>query len=439
MRAVDAVAFEALTKLFEVLNGKASKLLQSATQLKTAVGSTHCLNSALARVLLMEHAGRLKSSKGDETRARTLCPLGNVEVLTYSNDGAAKIRRAETQHAKFGQSKDGRIFCIHPACVQARGGGCAMPETDSRQDMLDFVSTSVDAGTLEDPVQHFLSNEGRCRVCKCSTYLKVVREGKSIACVKCSATVHTSCLLVERHDAASGCVDPGAGVFTSQEQGSVTCLGCGLVLSDSLCIESEADERVFLDEEDDPTHHAAAASPFLSNGSNVTFISRGRGSSKASAEDVKSFKKYAWMHSKMNSYVSSDDLMRLTTWVKRDSHVKHLQDIITDCTAAGILQLSKTSQDIVMQRFKDIRWSSEKMYGIRLVVFALVAYEVIESRERASLFKYHEYSTCCGCGEKVFFRDLRVHLLACKQKQQLKKPLIRRKTYKKFSENVLFC
>jgi len=103
-----------------------------------------------------------------------------------------------------------------------------------------LLLSRVDAGTLKDPVQDFLANEGRCRVCRCSTHFAVVADGSSIACTKCKATVHTACELSERHDEASGCVNP-AGVLTSIETGTVTCLGCGLILCDYVCIDIEPD------------------------------------------------------------------------------------------------------------------------------------------------------------------------------------------------------
>ena len=432
MCALDVSMLDAVTAHLDELKGKAQKLMLSMQRLSSAVENAACFDGVLSRVLNTEYVARARSCKEEEKKARTLCPLGNAEFLCYSNDGTTKIKRAASQHASFGQAEDGRIFCVHPSCVVARGGRDGMPVSES--DMLAFVRSRVDAGTLKDPVQDFLANEGRCRVCRCSTHFAVVADGSSIACTKCKATVHTACELSERHDEASGCVNPAAGVLTSIETGAVTCLGCGLVLCDYVCIDTEPDERVFHDEGEDPTHQSAAASPFLSNGSNVTFISRVRG---ADVVDTKTFNKYAWMHGKMNKYVLAEDAMRLTTWVKRDSHVKWLQEVILDATASGLLQLTKMSQDVVMQRFRDIRWSSEKMYNIRLAAFALVACEVIESRERLASIRFHEFSTCSCCGLKLSYTHVAKHLRQCRQSQT--KLTLKRKTYNKFSEQVLFC
>ena len=421
-RELDVATFERLEQAVQRLASQFKHLTQVVLVLvKTIQAASCCFDSSLGRLLQAEHTARVRAEADAASaprcakvpRARTLCPLGRHEYLTYRNDGTTKLVRSENQHACFGSTKNGRIVCIDPTCVKLRGGD------DAVEDLLAYVSEAVAAGVLQDPVHDFLQNEGRCRVCLGSAHFAVTDSGRSIACTRCRTTVHTSVTLVERHDAASGCLNPAAGVSVATECGTLTCLGCGLVLSDYMCIDSEADERVFLDDDmADPTHHAAAASVFLTNGSNVTYLSKPRDATPAQA---RCYAKYAYTHQKLNTYVFTDNAMRLTTWVKRDAQIKALQQMMQDLALTGLLRLAKTSQDVVVSRFHAIRWSSEKMCGTRLLVFALVVCEVVEARERFAAFRHVAQSTCCACGETLACVDVRPHLLRCGMDTRRKK------------------
>ena len=421
-RELDVLGFERLDAAIQKLVLQAQRLPQTVLKmLKGVRAASCCFDATLSRLLQAEMTVRVRACSEESLvasrRVRTLCPLGRNEYLTYSNDGKTRITRADTQHAHFGVTCEGRIVCVHPACVQNRlQNKHEVPKTATAED----VARAVSAGELSDPVQEFLQTEGRCRVCLGSDHFAVTDDGSSIVCSRCKATVHTPTTLIERHDAASGCVNPAAGISTALEIGTVTCLGCGLVLSDYVCVDSEADERVFLDDgAPDPTHHSAAASAFLTNGSNVTFLAKPR---DATPEEVRGFAKYACTHHKMNTYVYTDNAMRLTTWVKRDGHVRALQTLLHDVSPTELLKLSKTSQDVIVSRFRAIRWSNEKMCGTRLLVFALVACEVVAARDRFATFKPVKTSMCCACGKVLLFGEVRTHLLHCgvrlKQKKQ---------------------
>ena len=444
MRELHVPTFEALSRSLAGLQSRLPKTAASVTKLQAVVDAAACFDAALNRVLNIERGVRERDCRKEGPRARTVCPHGNQDYLMYTNDGKTKIKRAETQHARFGQSASGRIYCIHPTCVKNRGG--KLPQEEGDDCMLQYVAARVAAGDMTDPVHDFLCDEGRCRVCHGSEHFQVTDNGTSISCTECSVTVHVPSTLVERHDDESGCLNPAAGIVTEPATGSMTCLGCGVVLSDYTCIDSGPDERVFLDDEgaEDPTHHCAAASPFLTNGSNVTFISKPRPTKAATERDVRDCKKIVYIHNKMNRYVCADDMMRLTTWVKRDGHIKALHRVIYDVSRTDSLRLTKQSQDFILSRFRDIRWSSEKIYSIRLLVFVLVVCEVARARERAEQFNPVPLSTCTACGVTLSFREVQAHLIRCRSsmKDTMKKKesqALRRKTYNKFSENVLFA
>ena len=102
--------------------------------------------------------------------------------------------------------------------------------------------------------------------------------------------------------------------------------------------------------------------------------------------------------------------------MKRDEHIKHFQNVLLEAMATHEIEISYIDKNLALQRFRNIRWFSEKMYGVRLVIFTLTADAVLQARCRRLAFKVRQHSTCAACGATIPVKAVAAHVRSCRQK-----------------------
>jgi hypothetical protein len=404
MSVLSTDAFSYLTSCVAAVQDAGCTLAQTVLKLKDAVDDASQLQFAwnrCAAIVKDVSVHRHRDADRKDQHPCSWCPEGNVEVMAYSSEGDRSLRSSSTRHAEYAQdASTGTIYCVNRQCLERR---CQRPPPEAG-DLLVFARTVVAAGHARDPMQDRLHGSG-CAVCGKTSGFTVSADGRGVRCGSCQTLVHSAASVVEWHSDPR-CPDPGAGITTAVDTATVTCQGCGLVLSDYMCLDEGADERNYADEDDDPRHHGVRSSPFLSTGSDVTYISVPKGDSC----DSVALRKVARVHSRMNTYVFTDDCMRLTSWVKKDDHVKKFQRMAEEALEMREVCVSRAALATALQTFTDIRWHTEKVTSARFIMFTLMCRAMLDT-ERA--VPQHEMRVCRVCSADIPVRFIHKHLMTC--------------------------
>lgn len=393
---LNAEMFAGTSKLVTELDLCMGRVVKSVQRLQEYISGAANFEAILTKTFVQEREALLKQQKCCVSR----CPLGNVDYILL---GGGRFPEKGYQHSCFG-IREGRIYCIDPACVQNRNNGVPVSG-----DLLKFVHE----GGVSDPMQDFLSHKP-CSVCENSSKFTLSGDGTTIHCGTCDTGVDCPPTVVEKHDSPQ-CPDPLRGIQTCMESGMAHCVACGVVVCDYLCIDQGEDDRTFADDEESSSRHGYQSNPFLSAGSDKTYISYAAGSNPSYV------KRIANGHRGLNKYVLREDGSRTTTWVKRDAHIEQFQRIIESCD----YKLTRASITRATKRFQTLRHDSEKMCSIRLVIFALFAAAMLETRD--SLKYVSVCSTCMCCGATMSRRDISKHMRECKIKNKPAKKICTRK------------
>lgn len=334
---------------------------------KSSVDTASCIQTSLRRTIKMSVAARVADLKADQGPTR--CPHDNINFNVYDSDD---VHFQSHCHGEFQFSEcTGAIVCVHPKCVSL----------------------------VPNPTTEWLSKHS-CIACDSRNKWRVEGEKNDrIVCESCGTKVTVPSVTMDKHGWKE-CPDPCAGIETCIE--SKRCLGCGMVVVSKLYIDDEEDERTFADDDVSSARHSFKANPYLSSDADVTFIQLASG-------DNGSGKRLKQMHALMNRSYFPDDRMRATTKFRKDDHVRKFCDLLRDAREANELSLSTLAYEDVMEKFRSIRWHSEKISGVRLIMFALVMYGVMETRKARG----PATGVCPHC--EVTFRrhEMSVHMRSC--------------------------
>lgn len=400
MSVLSTETFAYLSTCVAEVEAAGCKVAHSVCKLKDTMDASSQLQFAWDRCAAITKDVTVQRHKEADANGQTCswCPEGNIEVMAYTSHGERSMQRSSTQHSQYAvHVSSGNIYCMDKQCLERRGAGSLD---------LDSVHGAVLEGRLRDPMHDHLQRQG-CVVCGKRHGFLVVDNGRGIRCGSCNTRVHSAPSVVEWHS-DKNCPNPGAGITTAVDTATVSCQGCGLVLSDYMFVENEADERVYADEDDDPRHHGSRPSPYLSSGSDVTYISVPHGDSCDSA----ALRRVARIHSRMNTYVYTDDCMRLTSWVKKDDHVKKFQRMVEDAMEMREIVINRAALAAALQTFKDIRWHTEKVTSARFIMFTLVCRAMLES-ESAAVASLHDTRVCRTCCADIPVRFIHKHIMTC--------------------------